>query len=299
MPHHCNLTLFRAVEDQLKPLLINILPEYLAPSGFQARERVYEKLLAYYESEGFNEPSASGLVRAKAALNQQHGFSNEYMARTDLGELTAVLFNLVPASFWLLLYICSSPSLLGEIRAEIHDTATTQIGNEGAADHLKPSLLCQCRLLLATYHEVLRIVGSGVTTNRVVLEDTLVTLAQKDYVLKKGGIVQIPANVIHSDPSIWGADALEFNPRRFIDRPKLASSSAFRTFGGGASRCPGRRFAQTQALAFVAGVVMGWDLDPLNDNTATWMLPEMDMTRLPGLFKPLKDVRVRIKRRTR
>ena len=260
---------------------------------------MYEKLLAYYESEGFNEPSASGLVRAKVALNQQHGFSNEYMARTDLGELTAVLFNLVPASFWLLLYICSSPSLLGDIRAEIHETATTQAGDEEAADHLNASLLSQCRLLLATYHEVLRIVGSGVTTNRVVLEDTVVTLAQKDYVLKKGGIVQIPANVIHSDPSIWGADALEFNPQRFIDRPKLATSSAFRTFGGGASRCPGQRFAQTQVLAFVAGVVIGCDVSPLNNDTATWTLPEIDTTKLPGLFKPLNDVRVRIERRNR
>ena len=260
---------------------------------------MYEKLLAYYEDQGFSEPSASGLVRAKAALNQEHGFSNEYMARTDLGELTAVLFNLIPAGFWLLLYICSSPNLLRDIRAEIHETATTTTGDEEASEHLKASLLSQCRLLLATYHEVLRIVGSGVTTNRVVLEDTIVTLAQKDYVLRKGGIVQIPANVIHSDPSIWGADAREFNPRRFIDRPKLATSSAFRTFGGGASRCPGQRFAQTQVLAFVAGVVMGWDISPLHDNAATWTLPEMNTTKLPGVFKPLKDVRVRIKRRSR
>lgn len=260
---------------------------------------MYEKLLAYYESEGFNEPSASGLVGAKAALNQQHGFSNEYMARTDLGELTAVLFNLVPAGFWLLLYICSSPSLLGDIRAEIQENATTKKGEEEAADQLNASLLSQCRLLLATYHEVLRIVGSGVTTNLVVLEDTVVTLAQKDYVLKKGGIVQIPANVIHSDPSIWGADALEFNPRRFIDRPKLATSSAFRTFGGGASRCPGQRFAQTQVLAFVAVMVMSYDISPRNDDTATWTLPEMDTTKLPGLFKPIRDVKVRIKRRVK
>ena len=260
---------------------------------------MYEKLLAYYEDQGFAELSASGLLRAKAALNQQHGFSIEYMARTDLGELTAVLFNLIPAAFWLLLYICSSPNLLSDIRAEIYETATIGTGEEEAADLLNASLLSQCRLLLATYHEVLRIVGSGVTTNRVVLEDTVMTLGQKDYVLKKGGIVQIPANVIHSDPSIWGANALEFDPRRFIDRPKLATSSAFRTFGGGASRCPGRRFAQTQVLAFVAGVVMGWDIDPLPVNGATWRLPEVDTTKLPGVFKPLGDVRVRIKRRFR
>ena len=220
------------------------------------------------------------------------------MARTDLGELTAVLFNLIPVGFWLLLYICSSPSLLEDIRVEIHETAPTQ-KTDDTAEHLQASRLSQCRLLLATYHEVLRIVGSGVTTNRIVLEDTVVTLAQQDYVLREGGIVQIPANVIHSDPSVWGANSLEFNPRRFLDQPKLATSSAFRTFGGGASRCPGQRFARTQVLAFVAGVVMGWDISPLHDGAATWSLPGMDTTKLPGVFKPLQDVRVRIQRRSR
>lgn len=256
---------------------------------------MHEKLLAYYESESFNKTSASDFVRAKATLNQHHGFSNEYMARTDLGELTAVLFNLVPASFWLLLYICSSSNLLKDIRTEIHEIATKQTGDSAAIYYLDASLLSQCSLLVATYHEVLRIVGSGVTTTRVVLEDTAVKLAQKNYVLKKGGIVQIPANVIHSDPAIWGEDVLEFNPQRFIDRPELAKSSAFRTFGGGASRCPGSRFAQTQVLAFVAGVVTSRIISPLIDDTASWTLPDVDTTRLPGLFKPLKDVRVRMK----
>lgn len=286
------------MEDRLKPLLVNILPEYLAPSGFQARERVCQKFLAYYESKSYNEPSTSGLVRAKVALNQHHGFSNEYMARTDLGELTAVLFNLVPASFWLLLYICSSPSLLEGIRGEIHNAATTKAEAGGAIDYLDSSLQSQCPLLLSTYHEVLRIVGAGVTTNRIVLEDAVVTLAQKDYVLKKGGIIQIPASVIHSDPSIWGDDVLEFNPQRFLDRPDLAASSAFRTFGGGASRCPGRHFAQTQVLAFVAGFVMAFDITPMGNDTGTWTLPEMDTTRLPGLFKPVGDLKVGIKRRS-
>ena len=279
------------------PLLINILPEYLARSGFRARERLYEELLSYYDSEAFNQSSASDFVRAKVALNQRHGFSNEYMARTDLGELTAVLFNLVPASFWLLLYICSSSDLLEDIRTEIHEIAIRHTGEGETSHKLDASLLSQCSLLVATYHEVLRIVGSGVTTNRIVLEDTAVQLAEENYVLKKGGIVQIPANVIHSDPSVWGEDVLEFNPQRFIDRPELATSSAFRTFGGGSSRCPGSRFAQTQVLAFVAGVVMTRNVSPLIDDTAGWTLPDVDTTRLPGLFKPLRDVRVRMKRR--
>lgn len=88
----------------------------------------------------------------------------------------------MPVSFWLLIYICSSPSL-EEIRTEIHETGTT------IDDRLDTTVLNQCRLLEATYHEVLWIVGSGVTTNRIALEDTVVTMARRDYTLKKGGVV--------------------------------------------------------------------------------------------------------------
>ena len=261
---------------------------------------MFERFLQYYDCDGHTDDSTSELVRAKHALNRQHGFSHKYMAQTDLGELTAVLFNLVPASFWLLIYICSSTGLLRDIRAEISQLFSTKdVLESGPAYRYDPTQLFRCHLFVATYHEVLRIVGSGVTTNRVALEDTVVTIEGREYKLRKGGIVQIPANVIHNDPSVWGEDVLAFNPQRFLDKPHLASSSAFRTFGGGASKCPGRHFAQTQVLAFVARVIMDYEIQPDGDESATWELPEKDTARLPGVLKPKEDVRVRITSRFR
>ena len=283
------LTRDRTVEDELKKLLINICPSYTAPAGSNAREEMYRAFLAYYEAHSFEDTSTSGFVRAKTALNRKYGFSASYMARTDLGELTALLFNVVPASFWLLAYIFSSPALLADLRAEFLQMIGPNAATKSSFDY---SELSQCSLLTSTYREVLRIIGAGVTTNRVVLSDTWIT---PSTILRKGGIVQIPGGVFHSDPAIWGADVNSFNPRRFLGTGSgLAKSAAFRTFGGGASKCPGRHFAYTQILAFAVRMVTTFEMTPID---GVWSLPEMDKGRLPGVLKPVGDLKVRIRRR--
>ena len=283
------MTRNRIVEDELRKLIVNIYPTYTAPAGSRAREELYQAFLSYYETHAFEDPTTSGFVRAKTALNRKHGFSATYMARTDLGELTAVLFNVVPASFWLLAYIFSTPILLADLRNELRQVFGGDLAHKRA---FNPTELSQCSLLVSIYQEVLRIIGAGVTTNRVVLADTWLT---PTTCLRKGGIVQIPGNVFHSDASIWGSDVDSFNPRRFIGEGSgLAKSAAFRTFGGGASKCPGRHFAYTQILAFTVKMVMGFDMVPLD---GVWKLPEMDKGRLPGVLKPIGDMRVTIKRR--
>lgn len=251
---------------------------------------MYRAFLSYYEDHAFEDASTSGFVRAKTALNRKHGFSASYMARTDLGELTAVLFNVVPTSFWFLAHIFSTPGLLADLRAELYYMFGA---NAASKSTFESSELLQCSLLTSTYQEVLRIVGSGVTTNRVVLSDTWLT---PTTLLRKGGIVQIPGNIFHSNTSIWGPDVDTFNPRRFLGSgSELFKSAAFRTFGGGATKCPGRHFAYTQVLAFAIRVMMRFDMTPID---GIWELPEMDKARLPGVLKPIGDLKVKIKRRS-
>lgn len=283
----------------MKSLLLNILPEYTAPSGSVAREKMYQAFLSYYRNHGSFDPSASDLVQAKTALNRKYGFSTEYMAHSDLGELTAVLFNVVPAGFWLLLYIYSSPSLLAEIRTEVQAIFVQRLAVDGPGESfgvLNITLIRQnCPLLCSTYKEVLRLIGS-VTTNRLVLEDTTIKATDKEYLLKKGAIVEIPGAVLHEDASIWGPDATDFNPRRFLDNltNQKRHPAAFRTFGGGATLCPGRHFAFVEILSFASMIVMGYDMTPEN---GVWALPKKDTSRLPGVVKPVTDVKVRIRRR--
>ena len=145
------------------------------------------------------------------------------------------------------------------------------------------------------------------TSARFVTEDTIVA---DTYKLRAQSVVQIPGGVLHSDEDVWGADAREFNPRRFIHTPngtKTGSTDtekcsvrpeAFRGYGGGTVFCPGRHFAQIEILSLVAGLLMGWDFEPPNGEHDIGWDPPMDEKRMPfGVMKPLKDVLVSMKRR--
>ena len=86
---------------------------------------------------------------------------------------------------------------------------------------------------------------------------------------------------MHADARIWGDSVSEFCPERFLNGPNGQVSSpgpkhdgsnenkerqkpvhpaAFRAFGGGATLCPGRHFAQAEILGFVAMVLLRFDL---------------------------------------
>ncbi|KAI2610292.1 cytochrome P450 [Hypoxylon fragiforme] len=151
--------------------------------------------------------------------------------------------------------------------------------------HLKDE--SHCPVLVAVYRECLRL-GSDTYSTRLVKEDFLLA---NQYFLKKDAVVQIAGGVIHGDRRIWGDDVDEFNPRRFLADPEAALDpenrhrsregggggradgggatnknntayhpAAFRAFGGGKTLCPGRHFAMNEILAFVALVVLRFDM---------------------------------------
>jgi cytochrome P450 len=40
----------------------------------------------------------------------------------------------------------------------------------------------------------------------------------------RGTILAVPVNVVQTDPTVWGADAHEFNPERWFEIDKKATS---------------------------------------------------------------------------
>ena len=119
--------------------------------------------------------------------------------------------------------------------------------------------------------------------------------ADKEYLLDKDAIVKIPGALLPEDASIWDLDARNLKPPRFLDNltNRERHPAAFRTFGGGATRCPGHHFAFVEILSLVSMIVMGYGMMPGN---GVWELPKKDTNRLLGVVEPVADVKVRIMR---
>jgi cytochrome P450 family 3 subfamily A len=67
--------------------------------------------------------------------------------------------------------------------------------------------------------------------------------------IKKGTNIIVPTWAMHRNPELFGEDAKEFVPERFLEGDKMAeqiSNHTFHAFGGGPRVCIGMRFAMTE-----------------------------------------------------
>lgn len=290
-------------------------PNLLARKAIAGRHTIVHALTAYLVSGSYK--TGSEYLQARYNHCFEYGLSFEDVARLDLGGLTALNSNTAPAAFWLTVYIFSHPCLLQSIRGEIAKIVSAQINPCGQLIRTLDvaQIKEKCPLFVSTFQEVLRLRSHG-STIRLVLQDTLL---QDCHLLKKDGVVMIPAASLHSDPVVWGPTAGDFNPNRFIKKPSQPQldshvptdmigprtpaksqnrvpHGAFRVFGGGTSLCPGRHLASTELLAIVSMLIMRFEMDPVDGGL--WKLPESSTRNMATAIPfPVRDVSVDVKPR--
>lgn len=271
-----------------------------APKGYQARKIFAEEFKKYYDA-GYDQDAAA-IIKGRKKVLMGGGYTTDDLGSFDIGILMAATMNSNPALFWLLIHIYSSPSLLSSIRTEVESITTleTSPSGEKIAEINVSALNTSCPLLVSTWQETLRIADATVSS-RVVAADTLL---DNNYLLKKGGVIQMACGSMHTSLSIWGDDSKTFNAERFsksnedkLDRGnKKLRKQGFVPFGGGTVLCPGRYFASTEIMGVAANIVLGYDVTLLNGEPLT--LPRMKKQAMSVQVKqPEKDVEVSIKRR--
>ncbi|WP_239003622.1 cytochrome P450 [Nocardia panacis] len=79
------------------------------------------------------------------------------------------------------------------------------------------------------------------------------------YPIAAGEWVFVLLLAVHRDPAVWGNDADEFHPDRWLGgfRPK---PWAYRPFGTGPRACIGQAFALHEAKLLIASLVRDYDL---------------------------------------
>ena len=180
--------------------------------------------------------------------------------------------------------ILQSPSLLSSIRAE---TSPAISRTDGTVD--LSYLTTSCPHLDAVWHEVLRLY-TAVSLVRVAIRPT--TLSGKT--INPGDQVMSPFRQFHLNRELFGADALEWNPDRFLADPKLTSQTGYHPFGGGNTYCPGRFLAKQEVYTFVALMLHRFDLE-IEEGSEMPSVNEAEPSL--GAMRPIGDVRVKIRKR--
>lgn len=286
----------RDFDQDLNTLIVDLAASLLAPKGNRARSELGLAFQRYFEQYTPKQTQTAAVIEARYSTNVQYGVSSWNQGRLEVGVLLGILANTIPTIFYMLVHIFSDPDLLRDIREEIEATSVTYVTG-GTTCYLRILTMREkCVLLHSTFQELLRVHALG-SSVRYVREDILL---QDQYLLKKGMVVQMPMAVMHSDPSAWGADVKDFQPRRFLKLRNDAKefknhATAYRPFGGGASMCPGRHFVTLEAMALAACFVLRFDVVPVEGK---WKIPRQKQESIAtNVFPPEEDIKVKIRKR--
>ncbi|CAI0474448.1 unnamed protein product [Linum tenue] len=135
--------------------------------------------------------------------------------------------------------------------------------------------------------ETLRLYSPAIELSRVASQD--IKLGRLD--IPKGTILSIPIVKIHRSKEMWGDDANEFKPMRFVNGVSMAAThpNAFLPFGMGPRVCIGQNFAMMEAKSVLALLLQrfSFTLSPDYKHTPTNNLTLQPQYGLPVFVNPV------------
>lgn len=217
--------------------------------------------------------------------------------------------------FWILVRVYSNPVLVQKLRDEVHPFAKASqpsqvfaIPEPARLEIDDAGLVQSCPLLKACLLECLRLYSIPISMG-IVQEDLSVLESPKDgrsnpgerpqsFVLKAGDFAASLLDVQRYDP-YYCESPTSFQPDRFLEPSgsvrgqRTLVKETLQSWGVGETACPGRVLAEQEVLAFVAAILVLWDLEPVNSQG--WLVPRRKTSAIVSL--PIADIRVRIRPR--
>lgn len=277
------------------PLVLGFLPSIIARTAYLAREKVFAALGPYYRETRDQDPGTSDFVRNRGKLFRQYDIPVEEISKNEVSIMLAATSNTIPTLFWYVANIWLRQDLVRDLRDEITKALDLHAPPEdGGASEIALQftvLESNCPLLASCYRESVRLTSQIITFRHAREDTTISDGAGRSYLLRAGTTVMMPAKVVHRNPSVWGDDADSFNARRFVtsadsgDEDKDVErlrKAAFVPFGGGRHLCPGRKFAFSENLAFVAALVMGFEIEGLREDRIKMVNSKMGEAAKPA-----------------
>lgn len=113
--------------------------------------------------------------------------------------------------------------------------------------------------MTAILHEALRLFPPVPDLSKITVEETKLG----DLTIPAGVIIMLQTTALHRDKTIYGPDAMEFNPERFFEGSVAATKGqlAFIAFSWGSRACPGQVFALTQVKLGLAMILQHFSFE--------------------------------------
>lgn len=186
------------------------------------------------------------------------------------------------AMTWTIYLLAKYPKVQVTLREEILATIPSR------AQPVTATTIDSLRYLQAVCNESLRLFPPVAITVRVSVRDTIVAGQH----IPKGTTITLPPWAVNTATELWGADAGEFVPERWLDPEKAGGSSSnfsFMTFLHGPRSCIGEKFARGELACLVAAWVRAFDTTLAEDGFE----PEI---RGGITVKPANGLRVKVRR---
>ena len=155
---------------------------------------------------------------------------------------------------WTVLFLCQYPHVQTRLREEIR----TNLPSLGSESPITAADVDSLPYLNAVCNESLRVRSPVTVTLREAAQPTSL-LGQ--YV-PKGTCIVICPHSINTAPDMWGPDAAEFNPERWMgEKKRQAEANYILTFLDGPRSCIGQGFARSEMKCFVAALVGSFSME--------------------------------------
>lgn len=285
----------------MQPLFLGIMPKLIARKAYVNREKVMAALVPWYMSRKDEAPDTAEVLKVRASTAREFGFPEEEIGRLEMALLFVATTNTIPTLYWFVTNVFLRPDVVEEVRRET--LSLVKLSNrEGGQRRLATLDISQLEghapVLVSCYRESIRLGNQSIGTRRVIHDTVLNDSAGNQHLLKAGVDVMWSVKAMHHSEDVWGQDPLEFNARQFKEQDKFdrTKKQSYIPFGGGKHLCPGRNFAFAENLAFVAALVVGFELQNLDEANVRLGIAVMG----EAVAKPPMDARggsVVIKRR--
>ncbi|KAK9447043.1 cytochrome P450 [Limtongia smithiae] len=203
-----------------------------------------EKKLATYKASQEEKGGSNDII--SVMIRESKG---EWTVEDMVDQLTTFLIagheTTAAATTLALHFLCQHQDIQDRLRAEIR----TQF--PGGLDAIRTyEEVESLKYLNNVAREVLRLTPPVMGTMRMASETTQIC----GHVVPKGTTIIISPAIMNRLHSLWGEDALEFNPDRWDGR-QATSNLAFLSFLQGPRSCIGRRFAELEFRSILLAIV--------------------------------------------